>query len=117
MEKTVLVIGGAFQDKLNAALAFSHLTMEDVGENPCENKKIINNFQNYFKNNMNDEGLLEKCRGKIVIADEIGCGIIPLEKSDRIYREALGRFLCDLAAISDTVIRVTCGIPTFIKGE
>ncbi|MBQ2910721.1 MAG: bifunctional adenosylcobinamide kinase/adenosylcobinamide-phosphate guanylyltransferase, partial [Clostridia bacterium] len=51
------------------------------------------------------------------IADEIGCGIIPLEKSDRIYREALGRFLCDLAAISDTVIRVTCGIPTFIKGE
>lgn len=117
MEKTVLVIGGAFQDKLGAALAWSHLTMEDVGEDFCEDKRIINNFQEYFKNNMNDEGLLEKCRGRIIIADEIGCGIIPLEKSDRIYREALGRFLCDLASLSEIVIRVTCGIPTFIKGE
>ena len=80
-------------------------------------KIIVNNFQNYFKNNMDEEGLLEKCRGKIIICDEVGCGIIPLDKSDRVYREALGRFLCDLAALSDTVIRVTAGIGQFIKGE
>lgn len=115
MEKTVLIIGGAFQDKLTVALNYSSLSADQVSDGM--DKIIVNNFQNYFKNNMDEEGLLEKCRGKIIICDEVGCGIIPLDKSDRVYREALGRFLCDLAAISDTVIRVTAGIGQFIKGE
>ncbi len=115
MEKTVLIIGGAFQNKLKVALDYTSLSMDDVSEG--FDKSIVNNFQEYFKNNMNDDGLVEKCRGKIIICDEVGCGIIPLDKSDRVYREALGRFLCDLAAISDTVIRVTAGIGTVIKGE
>ena len=115
MEKTVLIIGGAFQDKLKVALNYSSLSDDQVSDGM--DKIIVNNFQNYFKNNMDEEGLLEKCRGKIIICDEVGCGIIPLDKSDRVYREALGRFLCDLAANSDTVIRVTAGIGQFIKGE
>ena len=115
MEKTVLIIGGAFQDKLKVALGYSSLSADQDSE--AMDKIIVNNFQNYFKNNMDEEGLLEKCRGKIIICDEVGCGIIPLDKSDRVYREALGRFLCDLAALSDTVIRVTAGIGQFIKGE
>ena len=115
MEKTVLVIGGAFQDKLKVALTYSSLSADKVSDGM--DKRIVNNFQNYFKNNMDEEGLLEKCRGKIIICDEVGCGIIPLDKSDRVYREALGRFLCDLAEVSDTVIRVTAGIGQFIKGE
>ena len=115
MEKTVLIIGGAFQDKLKVALGYSSLSADQVSDRM--DKIIVNNFQNYFKNNMDEEGLLEKCRGKIIICDEVGCGIIPLDKSDRVYREALGRFLCDLAALSDTVIRVTAGIGQFIKGE
>lgn len=115
MEKTVLIIGGAFQDKLTVALGYSSLSDDHVSDGM--DKRIVNNFQNYFKNNMDEEGLLEKCRGKIIICDEVGCGIIPLDKSDRVYREALGRFLCDLAALSDTVIRVTAGIGQFIKGE
>ena len=115
MEKTVLIIGGAFQDKLTVALGYSSLSDAHVSDGM--DKIIVNNFQNYFKNNMDEEGLLEKCRGKIIICDEVGGGIIPLDKSDRVYREALGRFLCDLAALSDTVIRVTAGIGQFIKGE
>lgn len=52
-----------------------------------------------------------------VIINEIGCGIIPLEKSERIYREEVGRAGCVIAANSDTVLRVFCGIPEVIKGE
>ncbi len=52
-----------------------------------------------------------------VIINEIGCGIVPLEKSERIYREQVGRAGCIIAAHSDTVIRVFCGIPEVIKGE
>lgn len=52
-----------------------------------------------------------------VIINEIGCGIIPLEKSERIYREQVGRAGCVIAAHSGTVLRVFCGIPEVIKGE
>lgn len=52
-----------------------------------------------------------------VIINEIGCGIIPLEKSERIYREQVGRAGCIIASHSDTVLRVFCGIPQAIKGE
>ena len=113
MDKTILIIGGAFQNKLRFALERYGLSADDVGEN----RRIWDNFQEYFKNNMDDDGLLAKCMGRIIICDEVGCGIIPLEKSDRIYREALGRFLCRLAEVCDSVIRVSCGIGTVIKGE
>ena len=55
--------------------------------------------------------------GVIVITNEIGCGIVPLEKKERIWREACGRCTCLLASKSTTVVRVVCGIPQAIKGE
>ena len=53
----------------------------------------------------------------IFIINEIGCGIIPLEKSERIWREQTGRAGTVIAKNSDTVVRIICGIPTVIKGE
>ncbi len=53
----------------------------------------------------------------VIVMDEIGCGIIPLDRFDRMWREQVGRAGCLLAARAVTVERVTCGIPTVIKGE
>ena len=61
----------------------------------------------------------ELCRRNpacIVILPEIGCGIIPMEKSERIWREQVGRCGCMIAGYADTVIRMTCGIPAALKG-
>ena len=49
--------------------------------------------------------------------NEIGCGIIPLEKSERKWREITGRAGCIIAERAETVYRVCCGIATVIKGE
>lgn len=51
----------------------------------------------------------------IIIMDEIGNGIIPLEKEERLYREAVGRAGCRLAEQAGQVVRVVCGIGTVIK--
>lgn len=67
-----------------------------------------------------DEHTKLLCRenGKaVVIMDEIGCGIVPLEKAERRWREAVGRCGCMIAANSERVIRVICGIPVEIKKE
>lgn len=61
--------------------------------------------------------LLEHLYGHAVTCDEVGCGVVPIDPVDEAYREAVGRLCCALAAGADAVVRVTAGIPHFIKGE
>lgn len=52
----------------------------------------------------------------IVSITEIGCGIVPLDKCERIWREQTGQCGCILAEHAETIIRMTCGIPAVLKG-
>ena len=54
---------------------------------------------------------------KVVIATEVGCGVVPIDPAERRWREEAGRLSCLLAERADTVIRVCCGIPQLLKGE
>ena len=51
----------------------------------------------------------------VIVADEIGCGVVPIDRNDRTWREAAGRALCVLAQKSESVTRVVCGIGVRIK--
>lgn len=51
----------------------------------------------------------------ILICDEVGGGIVPMKKEDRIYRETVGRALCCAVKKSDRVERVMCGIGQCLK--
>ena len=55
-------------------------------------------------------------RKKVVIAVEVGGGVVPLDPEERKNREAAGRLACLLAARAQTVIRVCCGLPQLLKG-
>ena len=59
--------------------------------------------------------LAEKNPEIIFVCDEIGCGIVPMERKERGWREAVGRMCCALAAQAQQVERVICGIPMVIK--
>lgn len=52
---------------------------------------------------------------EVVVCDEVGSGVIPLEKARRLGREATGRLCCRLAAEATRVVRLVAGIPTVIK--
>lgn len=56
-------------------------------------------------------------RHEIVIATEVGGGVVPVDAAQRAGREAAGRLACLLAARADTVVRVCCGLPQLLKGE
>ncbi len=51
----------------------------------------------------------------IIISDEIGNGIVPLEETERFYREETGRLLCNIAQEAEEVVKITCGIPMKLK--
>ena len=54
---------------------------------------------------------------EIVIATEIGGGIVPVTPEERAAREAAGRLSCLLAQRAEVVVRVFCGLPTVLKGR
>ena len=51
----------------------------------------------------------------VVAANEVGAGVVPMEKEDRMFREAVGRALCVIAQNCETVTRCVCGIGVRIK--
>ena len=53
----------------------------------------------------------------VILMDEIGSGIVPLERSERSWREEAGICARIIARNAAVVIRVICGIPQVIKGE
>lgn len=58
---------------------------------------------------------LHENRDCIVICDEIGNGIVPIDPLEREYRERTGRILIEIAKLADEVVRVICGIGQKIK--
>ena len=53
----------------------------------------------------------------IVMATEVGGGVVPMDAGERAAREAAGRLACLLAARAGCVVQMFCGIPTVLKGE
>lgn len=52
---------------------------------------------------------------RILVTDETGCGIVPMEPFERRYREETGRICCLAARDASQVWRVCCGIGQRIK--
>lgn len=106
---TVLIIGGAHQGK--AALARALYPALPLVEN------LHVRVREELAAGRDPLALLDSLRGHAVTCDEVGCGVIPIDRADEAYREAVGRLCCALAAGADAVVRVTAGIPQYIKGE
>lgn len=127
----IFVIGGSFNNKLEFVLEKFNLSLDDVYEsNELDNyrgERIINNFHEIVKGLSLEGRSLEeimksvdellKREDLIIISDEIGYGIVPIKKEDRLFRELNGRVSCYIANKSDEVFRVMYGIGNRIKGE
>lgn len=79
---------------------------------------MICDVQELVRENTELSELVESlCKYDIVLATEIGGGIVPIDKAEREYRERAGRLACLLSSRADTVVTMFCGIPRVIKGE
>ncbi len=59
--------------------------------------------------------LRRKSGSAVMVIEEMGCGIVPLAREARAYRDANGRVACRIAAEADAVYRVFAGIAQRIK--
>lgn len=60
--------------------------------------------------------LLRRNPNVILVSDEIGCGLVPVDAFEREYRECVGRVMTGLAKEAAAVHRVVCGIGTVLRG-
>lgn len=140
----VLVIGGSFQGKLayvkreleKQGILISEQDIVDgeffdVGKSG-RHIRVLNRLHRMVWRSMKENALMdaeavfEICKRQlepllaaslqvVVICDEVGYGVIPLEKEQRVYREAVGRVLCYLAQHSEKMERIVGGFPIRIK--
>ena len=130
----IFVIGGEYQGKLNYVLNLKNLKEEDAVDGFCgserelREKLIIYNFHLLIKKLLKEEdnldlvkkkinNIIEKNPKVIIISNEIGYGVVPIDDFDRNYRELTGRISCEIAKEAREVHRVICGIGSIIKGE
>ena len=122
-----MMIGGAFQGK--SALAekrYPQVTWVNGAEADWESishAEGVLGFHEYIRKEMKAgkavdrlaEDLIRVNPDVILVSDEIGYGVVPVDAFDRAYREAVGRICTKLAGFSHRVTRVVCGIGTVIK--
>lgn len=125
----VLIFGGAYQGKQDYALETYGLSVKDVYQCDLESmvinfdKKVIANLERFILACIKEEvsakecleDNIEKLRDKIIICDDISQGVVPVDKTERAWREMTGRTMTYLGQEADEVIRVFCGIGTRVK--
>lgn len=126
-----LIIGGAGQGKLAYALAQSGLSRDDVlhgADCPLEltaHPAVLDGYHALVRRLLRaeldacayTERLLDENPDVIVLCDEVGCGVVPLDAFERRWREETGRLCCLIAGRAGRVERVYCGIAQTIKGD
>ncbi len=130
----ILIVGGAHQGKRAFAVRLSGLdepafaAQEADGERDevqeALRRPYVHAFHGFLRRmlaNGAGEDELERytrqaaAKPGIIMIDEVGCGVVPMARGERDYRECAGRMGQLLAAEADEVWRVVCGIPQRIK--
>lgn len=80
--------------------------------------RAVRDVQELAKDPEDLEALADRLSSRdVVIATEVGGGVVPADPAERENRERAGRLSCLLAERAATVIRVQCGLPQILKGE
>lgn len=123
----ILIIGGAYQGKLDYAKSAFELTDGDVfscaGGEIDFSKRCIDKIEeftwacvhagvdprDYFRENR------ERWRDSILICRDLSCGVVPMEAELRKWRQINGRLCQYLSGEADQVIRIFCGLEQRLK--
>lgn len=122
-----MIIGGAYQGKTNYAKEqypnLNWVSGELASESELMKAQGVLDFQEYIRRELKEgrdvsdlaERIIAGDPKLVIVSQEVGYGVVPVDAFDRKYREAVGRVCTKLAAYSSRVTRVVCGIGTVIK--
>lgn len=112
----VLVVGGIASGKRTyvASLGYDDSQM---GTALHDGKPVLCCLEELLRQGALDTPEIEDVRSRdVVTCCEVGMGVVPVDPSERSWRELVGRTCSSLAVDADRVVRMVCGIPLTIKG-
>lgn len=118
-----LFIGGRAQGQSGYVREATGRTPEKVGPEGALSAPAIDEFHEVIREVIRKGGdaeqfareLAEKNPDAVIVCDEVGMGIVPIDREERLWREAVGRAMCLLAERAESFERVICGIGVKVK--
>lgn len=114
----ILVVGGFGSGKRDYVLSLGYGD-ENISASLAGEAPVLVDAQELVR----DEGVdvqelaeLVASSREVVVCQEVGSGIVPLDKAERLWRERAGELSKTLADKADSVVRLVCGIPQVLKG-
>jgi adenosylcobinamide kinase/adenosylcobinamide-phosphate guanylyltransferase len=106
----IFVVGGAYQGKNEYAK--NNFDCEIISGYHLRVREQLKEGKDPLKE---AERLIDKNENIVIVSDELGYGLVPVDEFERRYREVNGRVNCYFAGRAEAVIRVVCGIGQRIK--
>ncbi len=119
----ILIIGGAYQGKLDFAKAHFSLTEQDIftcaGPEIDFSKRCITNIEEFVRENQDPVGYFRDHRqaweDAVLICRDLFCGVVPMGAENRDWRQNCGRLCQYLAGEARKVSRIFCGLEQRLK--
>ena len=123
----ILIIGGAYQGKLEFAKETFGITDSQIclcgGEEMDFSRTCIAQLEEYVRIALEQgedpvavfKANRDRWQDSILICRDISCGVVPLNREDRRWRQATGRLCQYLAGEADRVSRIFCGLEQRLK--
>ncbi len=113
----ILVIGATASGKRVYVESLGY-TSEQISAAVLDEKPVLDKLQDLVMQDPEKalDLLPELLKKEVVICDEVGSGVIPIDARERSMREQSGRLCILLAKEAQSVVRLVCGIAQQIKG-
>ena len=117
----ILIIGGAFQGKLD--FAREHLGVTDcftcTGPEIDFSSGCVRKIETFAACHEDPVGYFEAHRDQwrdcVLIIEDIFCGVVPMGAENRAWRQKAGRLAQYLSREADRVSRIFCGLELRLK--
>ena len=119
----ILIIGGAYQGKLDFAKEAFGVTDDEV--HTCTSgeidfsKRCVYKIEEFTSGNPDPIGYFEAHRedwqDSILICQDIFCGVVPMGAENRAWRQNTGRLCQYLSREAERVSRIFCGLEQRLK--
>ncbi len=115
----ILIVGGLASGRRSyvRSLGFTDADMSHDAGDDCA---VLLEAQDLVQDAQSNPHAIAKslaAHKRVVVCRDVGSGIVPVHADERAWRERAGELSRELAKGADTVVRMTCGIPQFLKGE
>lgn len=110
----IFVTGGYQAGKRQFVIDELGYTQNDLSFDIVTDSKVLYNLQDIYVTDIDQTLQLLKHK-EVIICNELGCGVVPIDKDLRRKRDLIGKLCVEIAKKADEVYRVYSGIGVKIK--